>query len=435
MCIENRNLRWTLMPLFLAGVLCNTWRVDYHQRRVCAVSGSYVVIPCSFYYPDDHSGERFMWGDVKSHRSKGRIPYIYDSDSKNVTTRFQYIGDGKHNCSLKIHHVEHQDAGKYKFRFITNFKGGKWTGKVGSQLKVVDLNISVTRPDGNGTTKEGDSVIMTCVSVCDDDNLSSAFIWFKNGEPIKEGPVLYLSNMSSTNSGNYSCSLKTHTGTASGVINIDVEYGPKNTSVSVRPSTEVDVGSNITLMCSSHANPPVEDYTWFKIYDDDDIMDVGHRPEFLTADGGQYLCSATNKHGSQNSSVVAIKIKPYWATFTRDVLIIAAVAAVAVLLIVITVIALRRLHKKRMCTAKTDSEDSEEYMQEPDYVNWLAGDDNQSQEGNQCEEGTAEVIYTTVYFNNKTKSNMEQEMDSQSDDYENMIYISLQKPAVEPLVH
>ncbi|XP_031723499.1 B-cell receptor CD22-like [Anarrhichthys ocellatus] len=430
MRIENRNMRWTLMPLFLAGVLCNTRRVEYHQQRVCAVNGSYVVIPCSFYYPDNHSGERFKWGHVKSH-SKGR--YIYDSNSKKVTTRFQYIGDKKHNCSLKIHHVEHHDAGKYTFRFTTDLEDGKWTGKVGLTLKVVDLNISVTRPDGNRTTKEGDSVNMTCVNVCDDDNLSSAFIWFKNGEPIKEGPVLYLSNMSSTNSGNYSCSLKTHTGTASGVIHIDVQYGPKNTSVSVRPSTEVDFGSTITLICSSHANPPVEDYTWFKIYDDDDddIMDVGHRPEFLPADGGQYLCSATNEHGSQNSSVVTIKIKPYWATLsTRDVLII---AAVAVLLIVITVIALRRLHKKRMCTPKTDSEED---IQETDYVNWLAGDNNQSQEGNQCEGGgTAEVIYTTVYFNNKTKSNMEQQMDSQPDDYENVIYISLQKPAVEPFVH
>ncbi|XP_068574394.1 B-cell receptor CD22-like isoform X2 [Cebidichthys violaceus] len=424
MRIENRNLTWTLMPLFLAGVLCNTWRLEYHQQHVCAVNGSYVVIPCSFYYPDNHSVKKFMWGRVKSHHFKGR--YIYDSNLSKVTTRFQYIGDENHNCSLKIHKVEHHDAGKYTFRFITNFKDGKWTGKGGSTLKVVDLNISVTQPDGNRTTKEGDSMNLTCINVCDHDNLSSAFIWFKNGELIKEGPVLYLSNMSSTNSGNYACSLKTHTGTTSGVIHIDVEYAPKNTSVSVRPSMEVDVGSNITLICSSHANPPVENYTWFKIYDDDDddIMDVGHRTEFLPADGGQYLCSATNKHGSQNSSVVAIQIKHLWATFTRDVLII---ATVAVLLIVIIVIALTR-----MWTPKTDSEED---VQDTDYVNWLACDNNQSQEGNQCEGGTAEVVYTTVYFNNKTKSNMEQQMDSHTDDYEEVIYISLQKPTVEPFVH
>lgn len=83
---------------------------------------------------------------------------------------------------------------------------------------------------------------------------------------------------------------------------------PKNTSVSVTPSMEVDAGGNITLVCSSHANPPVESYIWFKI-DDDDITDVGHQPVLFSGDGGQYLCSASNKHGSENSSVVTVKIK------------------------------------------------------------------------------------------------------------------------------
>ncbi len=85
--------------------------------------------------------------------------------------------------------------------------------------------------------------------------------------------------------------------------------GPKNTSVSVRPSMEVDAGSNITLMCSSHANPPVKNYTWFKKEENEDIMDVGHQPVFVSGGGGQFLCRATNKHGSQNSSVVTVTVK------------------------------------------------------------------------------------------------------------------------------
>ena len=84
--------------------------------------------------------------------------------------------------------------------------------------------------------------------------------------------------------------------------------GPKNTSVSVSPSMEVYAGSNITLICSSRANPPVEDYTWFK-KKGSYLMDVGHQPVFTSGEGGQYLCRATNKHGSQNSSVVTLKIK------------------------------------------------------------------------------------------------------------------------------
>ncbi|XP_033501537.1 B-cell receptor CD22-like [Epinephelus lanceolatus] len=412
MHVEPRNLMWTLMPLFLAGALCSQWKVVYQQQHICAVRGSSVVILCSFYYADELRGKRFMWGIVKSNLLSGR--FISGRNLGKFSSRFQYIGDKRHNCSLKIHQVEHNDAGKYAFTFITNSKEGKWPGPSGSTLKVVDLNILVTKPDGNRRTKEGDSVNLTCINSCDGGNLSSAFTWFKNGELINEGPVLYLSNMSTATSGSYTCSLEAHTGTASGVVNIDVEYGPKNTSVSARPLTEVCAGSNITLVCSSRANPPVKIYTWFK-RNNDDIMDVKHQPVFLPGTGGQYFCSATNKHGSQNSSVVTVTIKPCWITFTRDALII---AAFALLLIGTTVIAIKRLHKKRRWAPNTDFE--EEDTQDADYVNWL-NYDSQSQEGNQREGETTEVVYTAVYFNKKRKSNMEQQMD----DHNDVIYITV----------
>ncbi|XP_034751008.1 B-cell receptor CD22-like isoform X2 [Etheostoma cragini] len=412
------TVTWTLMPLFLAAVVCNTWNVVYQQQRICAVKGSSAVIPCLFYYPDNLRVKNVMWGQVKSHTFKTR--FISDRNLKKVTARFQYIGDKHHNCSLRIHQVEHNDAGKHVFRFTTNNKRDKWTGKDGSTLKVVDLRISVTKPDGNGTTKEGDSVNLTCRNSCDGGNILSAFTWFKNGEPIAEGPTFYLSNMSSTNSGNYTCSLKRHTAASSGVIHIDVEYSPKNTSVCVRPSMEADAGSNITLTCSSHANPPVENYSWVKI-DDGDVMDVGKGPVFVPDDGGQYLCSASNKHGSQNSSVVTLKMKPYWATCTRDVLII---ATVAVFLIVILVTAVRRLHKKKTWVPET-----EEDMQNSVYVNYRVLDNNQSQERNGCEEQTLELIYTTVDFHTERK--MKQQMASHNDD-EGVVYSTVCRKLLNP---
>ncbi|XP_040917574.1 B-cell receptor CD22-like isoform X2 [Toxotes jaculatrix] len=268
--------------------------------------------------------------------------------------------------------------------------------------------------------KEGDSVNLTCINSCDGGNFSSAFTWFKNGEPINEGPVFYLRNISSTNSGNYTCSLTTHKETTSGVINIDVEYGPKNTSGSVRPSTEVDAGSNITLACSSHANPSVENYTWFKIVGDDDIKKVGNKTELHMREvfPGQYFCTATNKHGSQNSSTVTLKVKvsiPH-STFTRDAFI---VAAVTVLVIVTIVVVIRRFNKKRTRAPETYCE---EEIQSATYINWPMSDNSKSHEGNMCEETTIGVIYAAVDFNTKGKSNMQQQqMDSNYDD-EGVIY-------------
>ncbi|XP_023265811.1 B-cell receptor CD22-like, partial [Seriola lalandi dorsalis] len=191
----------------------------------------------------------------------------------------------------------------------------------------------------------------------------------------------------------------------SGVISLDVEYGPKNTSVSVRPSTEKDTGSNITLICSSHANPPVENYTWFKICGGD-IVDVGHQPVFFPGESGQYLCSVSNKHGSQNSS--AVQIPSHWATFTRDVLVIATVATVAMvamLLTVTTVIVVKRLNNKTTWFPKTDCEENTQVAQYTDYVNWFICDHNQAQVESQCEGGTTELVYASVHFHNKRKSN------------------------------
>ncbi|XP_038557087.1 sialic acid-binding Ig-like lectin 13 isoform X2 [Micropterus salmoides] len=393
MYVEHRTLTWTLMLLCLSGALCSPWKVEYLQQHICALKGSSVVIPCSFYYPDKQIVQSVLWGHERYNIYVG--PFIFDSKAIDNSSRFQYIGNKVHNCSLKIYQVEHDDRGKYTFRFITNSPEGKWTGRAGSILKVVDLDVLVS-----GTTKEGANVNLTCTNSCDGGNLSSAFTWFKNGELTNEGPVLYLSNMSTTNSGNYTCSLKTHSGATSAVINVDVEYGPKNTSVSVRPSMEVDAGSNITLICSSRANPPVENYTWFKI-DNDDIMAVGRQPVFIPGDDGQYLCSVSNKHGSQNSSIVTLKIKEFWPTFTRDVILI---ATVAVLLIVTTVIAVTRLNIKRTSAPEPDCDE-----------------DIQSQEGNPYEETTAEVIYTTVDFDTKRKPNMEQQMVSHTGD-DSVIY-------------
>ncbi|XP_032394119.1 B-cell receptor CD22 isoform X1 [Etheostoma spectabile] len=424
MCVEGRNLTWTPMLLFLSSALCSQWEVNYHQQHICAVKDSSVVIPCSFYYPDNQRVQSTAWGHEKYDIFNG--PFNFDSKLNETKKRFQYIGDTNHNCSLKINQVEHNDTGKHTFRFTTNDKEGKWTGKDGSTLKVVDLSISVTKPNGNRTIKEGDSVNLTCRNGCDGDNLLSAFTWFKNGEPITEGPTLYLSNMSSTNSGNYTCSLKRHTAASSGVIHIDVEYSPKNTSVSVRPSMEADAGSNITLTCSSRANPPVENYTWVKI-DDGDIMDVGKGPVFIPGDGGQYLCSASNKHGSQNSSVVTIKMKQDW-TFTKDVLIIAIIAAVSVLLIVTIVFAVRRLNRKRT-RAPERSEECEEDIQNSVYANYPVFDNNQSQERIGCEEQTLELIYTTVDFHTERK--MEQQVASHNDD-EGVVYSTVCRKLLNP---
>ncbi|XP_027140720.1 B-cell receptor CD22 isoform X3 [Larimichthys crocea] len=350
MCVKHRNLTWTLALLFLSGALCREMKVKYQLGPICAVKGSSVVIPCSYDYPKEHKVKEVLWGHEKYNIYDG--PFLFNSTMKNTTSRFQYIGDKEHNCSFLIHQVENNDKGKYAFRFITD--QDKCTGIYGSTLKVVDLKVSLAKLSGSRSFKEGDSVNMTCTNSCDDGHRSSIFTWLKNGEPIHEGPVLYLSNISSTNNGNYTCSLKTQRATPSEVINIDVEYGPKNTSVSIVPLKEVDGSSYFKLICTSNANPPVENYTWFKIDENDNLIEVGNQSVISISHGGQYLCSATNKHGSQNSPVIVKNKEP----FNRGLLLIPTVAVLLIVTTVIAITSLRfRLNKKRTRALETDCEE------------------------------------------------------------------------------
>lgn len=64
-------------------------------------------------------------------------PFIFDSDSEDNSSTFQYIGDRRNNCSFKINQVEHDHADEYAFRFETNSPDDKFTGKPGSTLKIV----------------------------------------------------------------------------------------------------------------------------------------------------------------------------------------------------------------------------------------------------------------------------------------------------------
>ncbi|KAM9744986.1 opioid-binding protein/cell adhesion molecule homolog isoform 2-T2 [Menidia menidia] len=387
MFAEHRNLRRTLMLLFFGGVLCNMPIVEYHQQEICAVRGSSVVILCSFYHPYIETKHTFSWIHIKPNLTIGRI--IFNSSWRKGFRHFQYIGDNHNNCSLKINQVKNTDEGKY--RFMCN--NSKRVTSVGPTLRVGDLRILVFNPNGDEAVKEGDSVNLTCVNSCG--YTSSVFTWFKNGKTINEGQVLHLRSLSSENSGNYTCSLKTHKAT-SGVTRINVEYGPKNTSVSVKVS-----GSNLTLVCSSDANPAVENYGWYRTADDRN-MKVGHQPVLLPGGSGQYFCSVANKHGSQNSSVVTLKMKDT-TTFTGHMIIIAVVAG---LLIVSSVIAVKRLRKKQIQGPNTQWEAAEQNTHTVSGQRW---DCHRSPEDRLCEDVTTEVTYATISVSKNSKSKGEQQ--------------------------
>ncbi|MBN3307231.1 TUTL protein, partial [Amia calva] len=95
-------------------------------------------------------------------------------------------------------------------------------------------------------------------------------------------------------------------------VNLSVADAPKDTSVSVSPSGEIVEGSSVTLTCSSNANPPEQNYTWFKT-NGSAVWEKGSGQSFTITnispgDSGQYYCEAHNKHGAHNSTAVPLPV-------------------------------------------------------------------------------------------------------------------------------
>ncbi|XP_035283005.1 uncharacterized protein LOC118232263 isoform X2 [Anguilla anguilla] len=84
-------------------------------------------------------------------------------------------------------------------------------------------------------------------------------------------------------------------------------------SVSMSPSGEIKEGSSVTLTCSSDANPPVQNYTWFR-KNDTGAWQAGsgqslNFSNFGSWNRGQYYCEAQNRLGAQNASALLVLIQ------------------------------------------------------------------------------------------------------------------------------
>ncbi|KAF5888747.1 myeloid cell surface antigen CD33-like isoform X1 [Clarias magur] len=227
------------------------WSVKY-PGPVCAVRGFSVSIPCSYYYPKGLQVTQMLWCSMNSNTGTCHDPpYVYSSSS-NTKSDFEYVGDDKSNCTLLIHNVQFSYSGEYRFRFITDWIDGEWTGEPGVTLQVAgfscviiidpslsdlsdvesfllsvkDLKVSLIRLSGNGTLKQGDSLNLMCDVNCT--HSSSQFVWSKNNKQLNtSGPVLHFPALAVRDSGNYICTWKTNEASGSKTISLQVEgYNP-----------------------------------------------------------------------------------------------------------------------------------------------------------------------------------------------------------------
>ncbi|XP_053532343.1 B-cell receptor CD22 isoform X2 [Ictalurus punctatus] len=292
-----------LFLLKVSGVLSQPGLgVSYTQSNICALRGSTVTMGCRYTYPDGYRVQRVFWS---RELVTDKEPPDLSSDPK-YTGRVQYLGDKRSNCSLRLSDVTEQDRGKYYFRFITTTSGGRYQGTDGVDLSVARLQLEMIPV----SVVEGDEVTLTCKTTCSLTD-TPAFTWHKNLRPlfsVNSSNLLRLPSVSQMDAGDYRCGVQGQI-YHSPAVTLDVQYPPKNVSVSISPSGEIVEGSSVTLTCSSDANPPVE-YTWFKGTSFKIKGKTYTLNKISSEDSGDYKCKSSNQHGEKYSETTVNVLYP-----------------------------------------------------------------------------------------------------------------------------
>ncbi|KAG5278590.1 hypothetical protein AALO_G00100610 [Alosa alosa] len=285
-----------LILLFHPGSL-DSWGVNYATQSKCAPLGSTVDIGCSYTYPSYYTIKSTIW-------KRNYISLYFNEYSRSI-----YLGDKYKNCTLMIKDLRYRDTGEYKFRFETYSTG--WTAQSAFKLYVTALLVEMSP----ATVTEGQSVTLTCSTTC---RLSTntTYTWYQNTQLVTRQHTtdnkLILNPVSSGDSGTYSCAVKGHETRPSPDVTLSVQYGPRNISTSDSSSGYRVEGDSVTLICSSDANPPVHNYTWYRRSGDKTAQVATGQKYSITnlssQTSGRYYCQAENEVGDKNSSDLLVNI-------------------------------------------------------------------------------------------------------------------------------
>ncbi|KAK3530149.1 hypothetical protein QTP86_016901, partial [Hemibagrus guttatus] len=218
--------------------------------------------------------------------------FIWYKNSHHLTTKTSESNE------VHLQSVSSEDAGSYScsVRGYEHLRSPAQTLSVRYRPKKVSLSFSPS-----GKIVEGKAVILTCSS--DANPPVKTYEWFKGATSVGNEKTYNISKISSEDSGEYKCNCSNEVGhQESNSVTLNVLYPPKNISVSISPSGKI---SSATLNCSSDANPPVQNYTWFK---EKESSPVGSGQSYRAVQSGQYYCEAQNKHGSERSAAVSVTV-------------------------------------------------------------------------------------------------------------------------------
>ncbi|XP_075616150.1 vascular cell adhesion protein 1 isoform X2 [Balearica regulorum gibbericeps] len=212
------------------------------------------------------------------------------------------------NNVLSIPRARFTDSGLYICEVINLV-----TNKM--EIATVDIviqgapNIAELSIEPSATVQEGENVSIQCSA--EGNPLPKIILRRKSDSadmgPYSEGRILLLPSVMFLNGGDYECVAENEFGKIKSEITLNVEYGPRNTMVSVIPATAVKEGETVTMKCTSSGNPaPVISWKKKKVTGESEkiLKDATLTIQNIKSqDLGLYECEAYNQFGKEEKAV------------------------------------------------------------------------------------------------------------------------------------
>ncbi|XP_055019800.1 sialoadhesin-like isoform X2 [Boleophthalmus pectinirostris] len=306
-----------LVGFLLHSAHCNVFSVTLPER-VEAVRGSCLRIPCSFTIRDEYITNlnnkcRSEWRDTSSKQT----PVTFTRPRTEDLTQ--------KNCTTTVYNIT-EDQGKEVYFRLDCANPLKWTFKDKTMNIKVNAPPTPTLTPSSVSVSEGQSVSVQCSVPVPCLSLPPTLTWSPVLGDIQETlqeqldktfvKVSTLTFTASDYKTNLSCSAvysrenDTHVLSPSAQITVDITYQPRNTRVTVSPSGPVTEHSNMSVSCSSDANPAVQHYHWYKTDGGTHIL-IGNSPVLnmkASRDTTAIFCQAQNEVGTENSTVAELNV-------------------------------------------------------------------------------------------------------------------------------
>ncbi|RVE59044.1 hypothetical protein OJAV_G00200340 [Oryzias javanicus] len=301
-------------------------------KKLEALSGSCLIIPCSFDTTPGDGGEMFdnskdiigVWIKNNTQFFENPSNVIFNSSNQTNIYPMKIIGNlTQKNCTTLFSNL----ITKYTERYYFRIENGKF--KVVDRCNFIEIKIqdSPQSPsiEFSDDLKEKTSVSITCSAPTPCPLSPPELTW--NLQPDSQRQTETNTDGSFTTKIQKNITLSdTHDGftincsarypvnegppkTAETLKTLSVSYAPKNTLASISPSGSVSAGSWVNLTCSSRAKPAVRNFSWFRSSKDgDQKVAEGETYSLNATEGGAYYCVATNDLGNQTSSKIELII-------------------------------------------------------------------------------------------------------------------------------